>query len=111
GNVVVIQHGESIRTLYAHMSKFSKYAKVGNRIKQGQIIGYVGATGRVTGAHLHYEFQVNGVHKNPQTVKLPTAQPLAKEFKADFDNYASNVIGQLGVYDQAYANNLLQSFE
>ncbi len=111
GNVVIIQHGESIRTLYAHMSKFSKYAKTGNRIKQGQVIGYVGATGRVTGAHLHFEFQVNGVHKNPQTVKLPTAQPLAKEYMEDFKKYAANVDGQLGVYDAAFAQNLPSSFE
>ncbi|WP_273284825.1 peptidoglycan DD-metalloendopeptidase family protein [Reinekea forsetii] len=103
GNVVVIQHGANIRTLYAHMSKFSKYTKVGNRIKQGQVIGYVGATGRVTGAHLHYEFQVNGVHKNPQTVKLPTARPLAGEYRDDFQNYSTNMIGQLSVFDEGFA--------
>jgi murein DD-endopeptidase MepM/ murein hydrolase activator NlpD len=103
GNVVVIQHGANIRTLYAHMSKFSKYTKVGNRIKQGQVIGYVGATGRVTGAHLHYEFQVNGVHKNPQTVKLPTARPLAVEYRDDFQNYSTNMIGQLSVFDEGFA--------
>jgi murein DD-endopeptidase MepM/ murein hydrolase activator NlpD len=103
GNVVVIQHGENIRTLYAHMSKFSKYTKVGNRIKQGQVIGYVGATGRVTGAHLHYEFQVNGVHKNPQTVKLPTAEPLPSKYRDDFDSYATNMVGQLSVFDEAFA--------
>ncbi|MDO7635654.1 MAG: peptidoglycan DD-metalloendopeptidase family protein [Porticoccaceae bacterium] len=103
GNVVVIQHGANIRTIYAHMSKFSKYTKVGNRIKQGQVIGYVGATGRVTGAHLHYEFQVNGVHKNPQTVKLPTARPLAGEYRDDFQNYSTNMIGQLSVFDEGFA--------
>lgn len=111
GNVVVIQHGAGIRTLYAHMSKFSKYSRVGNRIKQGQIIGYVGATGRVTGAHLHYEFQVHGVHKNPQTVDLPNAQPLAADYLEDYQQYASNVVGQLGVYDQAYAQKKLIAFE
>jgi len=104
GNVVIIQHGENISTLYAHMSKFSKNARVGNRVKQGEIIGYVGATGRVTGAHLHYEFRVNGVHKNPQTVKLPTADPLPAAYREDFNDYAENLIGQLSVYDSAYAN-------
>lgn len=105
GNVVIIQHGEGIRTLYAHMSKFSKYARAGARIKQGQIVGYVGATGRVTGAHLHYEFQVHGVHKNPQTVKLPTAQPLAQQHLPAFKEYAANLAGQLDVLDSSFANN------
>lgn len=111
GNVVIIQHGAGIRTLYAHMSKFSKYSRSGNRIKQGQVIGYVGATGRVTGAHLHYEFQVHGVHKNPQTVSLPNAQPLEKPYLPAYKQYASNMIGQLGVYDQAYAEQKPISFE
>ncbi|MEJ2043020.1 MAG: peptidoglycan DD-metalloendopeptidase family protein [Reinekea sp.] len=101
GNVVVIQHGGNIRTLYAHMSKFSKYAKVGRYIKQGQVIGYVGMTGRATGPHLHYEFQVNGTHKNPQTVKLPNAEPLKKDYLPAFKQYAKNLIGQLSVYDAA----------
>lgn len=111
GNVVVIQHGANIRTLYAHMSKFSKYGRKGKSVKQGQIIGYVGATGRVTGAHLHYEFQVNGVHKNPVTVKLPNAEPLKKEYLPDFEQYASNLVGQLGVYDAAIAANEPVYFE
>lgn len=106
GNVVVIQHGESIRTLYAHMSRFSNAARVGNRVKQGQVIGYVGTTGRSTGPHLHYEFQVNGVHKNPQTVQLPNAQPLERAYLEDFDAFASNLLGQLTVYDEAYAQGL-----
>lgn len=106
GNVVVIQHGANIRTLYAHMSKFSKYARVGKRVNQGQVIGYVGTTGRSTGPHLHYEFQVNGVHKNPQTVKLPNAQPLAADFRADFEQFATNMIGQLSVYEAAYAGTV-----
>ncbi|MBU2865360.1 peptidoglycan DD-metalloendopeptidase family protein [Reinekea forsetii] len=105
GNVAIVQHGEGIRTLYAHMSKFSKYARAGNRVKQGQVIGYVGKTGRVTGAHLHYEFQVHGVHKNPQTVKLPNAQPLNSKYLENFKSYAANVSGQLSVYDEAYAQS------
>lgn len=105
GNVVTLQHGETIRTLYAHMSKFASGIRQGNRVKQGQIIGYVGATGRVTGPHLHYEFLVNGVHMNPQTVKLPNAQPLEKQYLEDFTEYADNLAGQLLVLDQAYALN------
>lgn len=105
GNVVTLQHGETIRTLYAHMSKFASGIRQGNWVKQGQIIGYVGATGRVTGPHLHYEFLVNGVHMNPQTVQLPNAQPLEKQYLDDFTEYADNLAGQLLVLDQAYALN------
>ena len=111
GNVVVLQHGGNIRTLYAHMSKFSKYAKVGKYVKQGQIVGYVGMTGRATGPHLHYEFQVNGVHKNPQTVKLPNAEPLKKDYRNDFNQYAKNLVGQLSVYDAATTASGPANFE
>ncbi|WP_157954450.1 peptidoglycan DD-metalloendopeptidase family protein [Saccharospirillum mangrovi] len=103
GNVVVVQHGGGMRTLYAHMSQFSRYARVGNRVNQGQIIGYVGSTGLATGPHLHYEFLVNGVHRNPQTVPLPTAQPLAAEYLPAFQDFASNMMGQLDVFNGNYA--------
>lgn len=104
GNVVVVQHGGGIRTLYAHMSQFSRHARTGNRVSQGQIIGYVGATGMVTGPHLHYEFLVDGVHRNPQTVALPTADPLEEAYLPDFREFAENMAGQLDVYDDSYAN-------
>jgi murein DD-endopeptidase MepM/ murein hydrolase activator NlpD len=103
GNVVVVQHGGGMRTLYAHMNQFSRYARVGNRVSQGQIIGYVGSTGLATGPHLHYEFLVNGVHRNPQTVPLPTAQPLAAEYLPAFQDFASNMMGQLDVFNGNYA--------
>ncbi|MEH6443444.1 MAG: peptidoglycan DD-metalloendopeptidase family protein [Oceanospirillaceae bacterium] len=79
GNTIIIQHGGNIDTLYAHMSGFNKAFKTGSRVTQGQVIGYVGATGAVTGAHLHYEFRVNKVHKNPLTVKL--TQPIGLNTK------------------------------
>ena len=83
GNTIVIQHGTSFNTLYAHMSRFNKAFKLGSRVQQGQVIGYVGSTGAVTGAHLHYEFRVDGVHKNPLKVKIPKALALdPKELKA-----------------------------
>jgi murein DD-endopeptidase MepM/ murein hydrolase activator NlpD len=84
GRCVIIQHGQGIQTLYAHMSKFNKKTKKGARVSQGQVIGYVGATGMVSGPHLHYEFRVNGVHKNPVKVKLPEARPIAKKYRSDF---------------------------
>ena len=82
GNYVFIQHGNGIVTKYLHFSK--REVKKGQRVKQGQLIGYVGDTGLVTGPHLHYEFLLNGIPSNPRTVKLPDAQPIAKKYKANF---------------------------
>lgn len=77
GNTVIIQHGQRYRTLYAHMNGFAKGVRNGVQVRQGQIIGYVGTTGLSTGPHLHYEFQVNGVHVDPLSQKLPMADPIA----------------------------------
>ena len=76
GNAVVIAHGAEVSTLYGHMSRFARNLRVGSHVQQGDVIGYVGMTGLATGPHLHYEFLMNGVHKNPQTVQLPGAEPL-----------------------------------
>ena len=76
GRTVIIQHGGRYSTLYAHMNSYRRGVYTGKRVKQGQIIGYVGSSGRATGPHLHYEFRVNGVHRNPLTVKLPSAKPI-----------------------------------
>lgn len=84
GKTVVIKHGTKYSTLYAHLSRYKRGLKKGNRVQQGQIIGYVGSTGLATGPHLHYEFLVNGVHRNPLTVKLPSASPLPKKYREDF---------------------------
>jgi len=75
GRTVVLDHGRGYTTLYAHMSRFGKF-KVGQRVPQGSVIGYVGSTGLATGPHLHYEFRVNGVHRNPLNVTMPPAEPL-----------------------------------
>jgi murein DD-endopeptidase MepM/ murein hydrolase activator NlpD len=76
GNALVLAHNNSVSTLYGHMSRFAKHIRVGNRVQQGDVIGYVGMTGLATGPHLHYEYLVNGVHKNPQTVQLAGAEAL-----------------------------------
>ncbi len=76
GNALVIAHGGEVSTLYGHMSRFARNMHVGTHVQQGDVIGYVGMTGLATGPHLHYEFLMNGVHKNPQTVQLPGAEPL-----------------------------------
>ena len=75
GRTIVLDHGKGYTTLYAHMSRFGKY-KPGSSIKQGTVIGYVGSSGLATGPHLHYEFRINGVHRNPLTVTMPPPEPL-----------------------------------
>jgi len=88
GNYVFIQHGNGIVTKYLHFSK--RAVKKGQRVKQGQLIGKVGATGLAAGPHLHYEFLLNGVHRNPRTVKLPDAKPIEKKYKTEFTALAKN---------------------
>src|SRR5690606_19198330 len=75
GNVVILDHGKGHTTLYAHMSRFGKVRK-GQAVSQGTVIGYVGSTGLATGPHLHYEFRVNGKHRNPLEVTMPPPEPL-----------------------------------
>jgi len=94
GRVVIVQHGSKYQTLYAHMSKFSR-AKAGSKVKQGQIIGYVGKSGLATGPHLHYEFRVDGVHRNPLTVKLPKSLPLPESKLAAFKQQTAPLVAQL----------------
>ena len=76
GNCVKIKHNSTYQTIYAHMSKFAKGVRSGVRVKQGQIIGYVGSTGKSTGPHLHYEVLINGKRVNSQTLKLPSGKVL-----------------------------------
>jgi murein DD-endopeptidase MepM/ murein hydrolase activator NlpD len=85
GNYVFIQHPGNIETKYLHLHK--RYVKTGQKVKQRDVIGTVGSTGYSTGPHLHYEFLVNGVHRNSRTIfnKLPSADPIPKEEKARFD--------------------------
>jgi murein DD-endopeptidase MepM/ murein hydrolase activator NlpD len=84
GNAIIIQHGRHYSTLYGHMSRFANNIRVGQRVKQGQIIGYVGQSGLATGPHVHYEFRIDGVHHNPLTVKYPSGEPVPERYKQDF---------------------------
>ena len=85
GNCVVIKHNSVYQTIYAHMSKFANGIRSGIRVKQGQIIGYVGSTGKSTGPHLHYEVVVNGKKINSQTLKLPSGKILKDEARILFE--------------------------
>ena len=85
GNCVKIRHNSTYQTIYAHMSKFAKGIKEGKKVKQGQIIGYVGSTGMSTGPHLHYEVVVNGKKVNSQKLKLPSGKILSGDARRDFE--------------------------
>jgi murein DD-endopeptidase MepM/ murein hydrolase activator NlpD len=102
GNAIVLQHGGNITTLYGHMSKFGS-ARVGARVKQGDVIGYVGKSGLATGPHLHYEYRVNGAHRNPRTVPLPPADPVPVEYQEDFRTVTATLWRQLDLYQGATA--------
>ena len=97
GKTVIIKHANRYSTLYGHMNSYNRKARAGSRVKQGQIIGYVGSTGRATGPHLHYEFRVNGVHRNPLTIKLPNAASIPKKYRKEFMKSAQPLIAQLDI--------------
>jgi murein DD-endopeptidase MepM/ murein hydrolase activator NlpD len=95
GRYVVIQHGQQYTTKYLHLSAFAKGIRSGASVKQGQTIGYVGATGWATAPHLHYEFLVNDVHRNPRTVKLPKANPIHADHMPVFKRATASLLAQL----------------
>jgi murein DD-endopeptidase MepM/ murein hydrolase activator NlpD len=85
GNVLEIAHTRGVVTVYGHLSRFGKGIRAGERVAQGAVVAYVGMSGLATGPHLHYEYRVNGAHKNPQTVSLPSAAPIDPAWRADFE--------------------------
>jgi murein DD-endopeptidase MepM/ murein hydrolase activator NlpD len=95
GRVVILQHGQSYETLYAHMSRFRAGMRAGAKVKQGQIIGYVGSSGLATAPHLHYEFRVNGIHKNPVNIVMPRANPIPRQQLAAFQSQIAPLIAQM----------------
>jgi murein DD-endopeptidase MepM/ murein hydrolase activator NlpD len=99
GNVVILDHGSGHTTLYAHMSRFGKF-RTGQRVAQGEVIGYVGTTGMSTGPHLHYEFRVNGVHRNPLSVTMPPPAPLAGAELAAFKAQAAPALARIQTMEQ-----------
>lgn len=106
GRTVVINHGGRYSTLYAHMSRYKKGVRSGSYVKQGQTIGYVGSSGLATGPHLHYEFRVNGVHRNSLTYKTPKSTPVSKKDMARFKTLAAT---QLALLKPAIENESIVS--
>lgn len=105
GRVVILDHGRGYRTLYAHMSRFGN-ERVGQHVPQGAVIGYVGMSGLATGPHLHYEFQVNGEHRNPLSVTMPPPEPLRGAALARFHASVAPALARIrsletGVYAKA----------
>ena len=94
GNVVILQHGGHYSTLYGHMSRFASI-RDGQRVSQGQTIGYVGATGMATGPHLHYEFRIDGTHRDPLSVTLPKPEPLPQVELARFHGQTQPMLAKL----------------
>jgi len=95
GNLVVIRHNNGYATAYGHLSGFAKGLRAGQRVSQGEIIGFVGRSGLATGPHLHYEFRVGGVHQNPLRFATPPGQPITREARAAFDQMSRPLLEQL----------------
>jgi murein DD-endopeptidase MepM/ murein hydrolase activator NlpD len=102
GNVVIIRHGQKFSTLYAHLHRFERGIRVGKRVRQGQTIARVGMSGLATGPHLHYEFRVNGVHRNPLTVPLPKARGIPDSERREFLVHAKTLRNQLALQAEAF---------
>ena len=99
GRTIEIKHGGNIKTLYAHLEKYNSISKVGNKVKQGEIIAYVGDSGRATGPHLHFEFWQGKTRTDPVKVKLPSAKPLNKNQLNEFNKLLETNLQKLNQYN------------
>lgn len=106
GRFIVLQHGQRYSTAYGHLSRFASKLRIGARVHQGQVIGYVGQSGLATGPHLHYEFRINGRHRNPLKVQLPAAKPLQARYMNDFKAKALPLLAQIDSYRRATISRL-----
>jgi len=104
GNTLILQHPGNVTTLYGHLSRFGARG-YGSRVKQGEVIAYVGATGLATAPHLHYEYRKNGVHLNPRTVVLPDAEPLRGQELTAFQATAAPLLQRLETRNTMLAAN------
>lgn len=101
GNMITIEHNKTYTTVYAHLLKFRKGLSKGDTVKRGDIIGYVGQSGLATGPHCHFEFHINNVPKNPTTVDLPHAAPVATHEMASFRSHSDILLAQMQLYEEA----------
>jgi murein DD-endopeptidase MepM/ murein hydrolase activator NlpD len=99
GRTIEIKHGGNIKTLYAHLEKFNKSLKVGSKVKQGNIIGYVGDSGQATGTHLHFEFWQGQIRTDPIKVELPSAKPINKNQFPEFKSLLNDNLDMLSKYN------------
>ncbi len=97
GNVIMLKHENGVSTVYGHLSRFADGLHHGEKVAQGDVIGFVGMTGLATGPHLHYEFLLNGVHRDPMTVALPNANPITVGNKAAFDVLSNQLTTQINL--------------
>jgi len=97
GNVIKIKHQGQFSTVYGHLSRFAQGLHRGQRVTQGDVIGYVGMTGLATGPHLHYEFKIDGQQRDPMRVVLPDAKPITVANKAAFHAVADNLVARLSL--------------
>lgn len=95
GNLIVVRHNNAYSTAYGHLSAFGKGLHAGQRVNQGDVIGFVGMTGLATGPHLHYEFRVNGAHQNPLRLAVPPGPPITAELRIAFEESLRPLLEQL----------------
>jgi murein DD-endopeptidase MepM/ murein hydrolase activator NlpD len=104
GNEIVIKHSNDISTRYCHLEGFASNIRKAKKVNQGDTIGFVGSTGLATGPHLHYEFKIGGKNIDPIKVKLPSAEPISKEFKSSFDTLVEDNKLLLSRFEYLYPN-------
>ena len=97
GNLIKIKHQGRYTTVYGHLSHFAQGLHRGQRVTQGDLIGYVGMTGLASGPHLHYEFKINGQHHNPMRVELPDAEPISSSYQEAFQSVADDFVARLNL--------------
>lgn len=98
GNVVIVEHQSRFSTVYGHLSRFAGGLHKGQHVSQGQVIAYVGMTGLATGPHLHYEFRIGGVQRDPLKVALPDGKPISDVQKTVFELATQQLFGQLDTF-------------